>query len=86
MSQLKNLVAMILECCQSPRKHHASVYEKYATGKYKRASAFVEEEVHKGYILPFSSMSSRYTLSLDDNSTSAHYGPYETGIAIPTEG
>lgn len=52
-TQLKPVVAMLLECCRSPQKHHTAVYEKYADRRFKKASTFVEEEVNKGFALPF---------------------------------
>lgn len=52
-AQIKPLVAMILECCRSPQKHHAAVYEKYSDRRFKKASTFVEEELSKGFVLPF---------------------------------
>ncbi|KAK3073917.1 hypothetical protein LTS18_014347, partial [Coniosporium uncinatum] len=48
-SQLRHLVATILECCDNPRKHHAAVYEKYSDKRYKRASVFVEGELSRGF-------------------------------------
>lgn len=52
-AQIKPLVAMLLECCRSPQKHHTAVYDKYADRRFKKASTFVEEEVNKGFVLPF---------------------------------
>lgn len=46
-------MATMLQCCHNPRKHHPAVYDKYNTAKYKRASAFAELEVAKGFTLPF---------------------------------
>ena len=43
---------MIMECCESPQKHHGAVFEKYADRRYKRASTFVETEMSKGFMLP----------------------------------
>ncbi|KIN05064.1 hypothetical protein OIDMADRAFT_101886 [Oidiodendron maius Zn] len=51
-TQLRPLVSMILECCQSPQKHHGAVYEKYTDRRYKRASSFVQTEMSKGFTLP----------------------------------
>lgn len=61
-AQLKPLVAMLLECCRSPQKHHAAVYDKYADRRFKKASTFVEEEVNKGFVLPFSHSVPRLSL------------------------
>jgi G2/mitotic-specific cyclin 3/4 len=53
LSQLQQLITVILECCDNPEKHHAAVYEKYTDKRYKRASIFVEQEIAKGFELPF---------------------------------
>ncbi|KAF1927720.1 G2/mitotic-specific cyclin 3 [Didymella exigua CBS 183.55] len=58
MSQLRQLVSCIMECCDNPQKHHAAVYEKYTDKRYKRASIFVETEIAKGFQLPFASRDS----------------------------
>ncbi|KAF2181934.1 hypothetical protein K469DRAFT_729072 [Zopfia rhizophila CBS 207.26] len=52
LQQLRQLVLVILECCENPQKHHAAVYEKYTDKRYKRASIFVETEISKGFQLP----------------------------------
>lgn len=52
-TQLKSLVGLIFECCRSPLTHHAAVHEKYSDRKYKRASIYVENEIKKGFSLPF---------------------------------
>jgi G2/mitotic-specific cyclin 3/4 len=51
-TQLRPLVSMILECCESPEKHHSAVFEKYSDRRYKRASTFVQGEVTRGFSLP----------------------------------
>ncbi|KAF2199751.1 hypothetical protein GQ43DRAFT_105166 [Delitschia confertaspora ATCC 74209] len=53
LPQLRQLVSVMLECCENPQKHHAAVYEKYADKRYKKASVFVENEISKGFQLPF---------------------------------
>jgi G2/mitotic-specific cyclin 3/4 len=58
LSQLRQLLVTILECCDNPQKHHAAVYEKYTDKRYKRASIFVESELSKGFSLPFMSRDS----------------------------
>ncbi|KAF7674751.1 g2 mitotic-specific cyclin 3 [Alternaria burnsii] len=58
LTQLRQLITVILECCDNPQKHHAAVYEKYTDKRYKRASIFVEAEVSKGFSLPFMSRDS----------------------------
>jgi len=42
---------MMIECCESPQKHHAAVYDKYCDKRYKRASMFVAAEMKKGFRL-----------------------------------
>lgn len=51
-TQVRPLVSMILECCESPYKHHAAVFEKYTDRRYKRASNFVQTEINGGFVLP----------------------------------
>ncbi|RMZ77425.1 hypothetical protein DV738_g4413, partial [Chaetothyriales sp. CBS 135597] len=51
-AQLRPLLRLLLECCENPRKHHAAVFNKYSDKRYKRASAFVEAELHRGFRLP----------------------------------
>ncbi|KIW98116.1 uncharacterized protein Z519_01700 [Cladophialophora bantiana CBS 173.52] len=50
-SQLKPLINLLLECCEDPRKHHNAVFNKYCDKRYKRASAFVETEIQRGFNL-----------------------------------
>ncbi|KAK3070226.1 B-type cyclin [Teratosphaeriaceae sp. CCFEE 6253] len=51
-SQLKQLLATVLECCEEPQKHHSAVFDKYMDKRYKRASTFVAAEIQKGFELP----------------------------------
>ncbi|KAK5698636.1 B-type cyclin [Elasticomyces elasticus] len=51
-SQIKQLLAAVLECCEEPQKHHAAVFDKYMDKRYKRASTFVAGEIQKGFTLP----------------------------------
>lgn len=46
------MLNLLLECCEDPRKHHAAVFNKYCDKRYKRASAFVETEMQRGFRLP----------------------------------
>lgn len=50
-AQLRPLLHGIMECCDNPRHHHLSVYEKYTDKRYKCASTFVEAEILKGFSL-----------------------------------
>ncbi|KAK3378374.1 cyclin-like protein [Podospora didyma] len=52
MDQLRPLLAMLVQCCENPRKHHGAVFDKYAGSRYKNASTFVEGEMGKGFSLP----------------------------------
>lgn len=52
-TQLKPLMATILDCCRIARKHHVAVFEKYSDKRYKRAATFVETQLNKGFVLPF---------------------------------
>lgn len=51
-SQLRQLLAVMVECCEDPQKHHGAVYEKYTDKRYKRASLFVQSEIRRGFQLP----------------------------------
>ncbi|EUC48850.1 hypothetical protein COCMIDRAFT_33717 [Bipolaris oryzae ATCC 44560] len=64
LTQLRQLITVILECCDNPQKHHAAVYEKYTDKRYKRASIFVEAEISKGFSLPLMSRDSQGTQTL----------------------
>ncbi|KAK1754715.1 hypothetical protein QBC47DRAFT_224790 [Echria macrotheca] len=68
MNQLKPLVTMILDCCQDARKHHAAVFEKYASPKYKKASTYVEGEMLKGFKLVLPSYLVRSSQLVEDDS------------------
>ncbi|RCI08607.1 hypothetical protein L249_4888, partial [Ophiocordyceps polyrhachis-furcata BCC 54312] len=51
-SQLKPLVAMLIECCDRPRLHHSAVYEKYKDLRFKEASTLVQRALDAGFTLP----------------------------------
>jgi hypothetical protein len=51
-SQLRQLLAAILECCEDPHKHHSAVYDKYTDKRYKRSSLFVAGKLQAGFRLP----------------------------------
>ncbi|EPE07894.1 g2 mitotic-specific cyclin [Ophiostoma piceae UAMH 11346] len=51
-SQVRPLVCTILQCCRDPTTHHAAVFDKYASNKFKKASSYVEEEVQRGFVVP----------------------------------
>ncbi|KUJ10048.1 uncharacterized protein LY89DRAFT_723858 [Mollisia scopiformis] len=75
-TQLRPLVAMMLECCESPQKHHQAVFDKYSDRRYKRASLFVEVEMSKGFTLPAPVCNMRPSLpSLEDVAANM---PFET--------
>ena len=50
-SQLRPAVQLLLDCCDDPRKHHQAVFNKYCDKRYKRAAAFVETEIKRGFVL-----------------------------------
>jgi len=50
-SQLRPAVQLLLDCCDDPRKHHQAVFNKYCDKRYKRAAAFVETEIQRGFVL-----------------------------------
>ncbi|KAI1206291.1 cyclin-like protein [Annulohypoxylon truncatum] len=52
-TQLKPLMATIMECCYDPSRHHNAIYKKYSTKQFKCASIFVVNMVEKGFELPF---------------------------------
>lgn len=43
------LVALIVECCENPEKHHKAIFDKYTDKRFKRASFFVQNEMKKGF-------------------------------------
>lgn len=51
-SQLRQLLAAILECCEDPQKHHSAVFDKYTDKRYKRASHYVAGKLAAGFRLP----------------------------------
>lgn len=51
-AQLRQLISVIVECCEDAQKHHQAVYEKYADKRFKRASLYVEAEMRNGFVLP----------------------------------
>ncbi|KAI4245672.1 MAG: hypothetical protein LQ352_006529 [Teloschistes flavicans] len=48
-TQLYNLVLLMVDCCEDPRKHHGAIFDKYTDKRYKRASLFAETEMRKGF-------------------------------------
>ncbi|KAL8977964.1 MAG: hypothetical protein Q9205_006341, partial [Flavoplaca limonia] len=48
-TQLYNLVLLMVECCEDPRKHHAAIFDKYMDKRFKRASLFAETEMRRGF-------------------------------------
>ena len=57
-AQLRQLLSVMVECCEDPIKHHAAVYDKYSDKRYKRASMFVQGEMQNGFRLPGSARAS----------------------------
>ncbi|KAI0896027.1 cyclin-like protein [Annulohypoxylon nitens] len=52
-SQLKPIMATIMECCYDGRRHHNSIYRKYSNKQFKCASIYVANMIEKGFELPF---------------------------------
>jgi len=74
-TQLRPLIAMMLECCENPQKHHGAVFDKYSDRRYKRASLFVQSEIGKGFALPSMYLSRPSLPSAED---AIAYMPSET--------
>ncbi|KAF2432763.1 hypothetical protein EJ08DRAFT_647853 [Tothia fuscella] len=51
--QLRPSLELLLQCCQTPRKHHAAVFEKYTEKRYKKASIYTEGQIAGGFQLPY---------------------------------
>ncbi|KAL8754026.1 MAG: hypothetical protein Q9184_005246 [Pyrenodesmia sp. 2 TL-2023] len=68
-TQLYNLILLIVECCEDPRKHHAAIFDKYTDKRYKRASLFSETEMRRGFqIMDINSNSSSgFSTSLEES-------------------
>lgn len=80
---------MILECCQSPKQHHLGVYEKYSDRRFKRSSLFVQEELARGFVLPFYNAIPRLSMcsATDEHSAPIRYRDADNnGLLISTEG
>jgi len=65
-TQIRPVVALLLECCEHPDKHHNAVFEKYSDRKYKRTAVFVQNELQKGFALPRYPSSRPSLMSIDD--------------------
>lgn len=50
--QLQHVMSTMLECCEDAQRHHQAIFEKYSDRRFKRASLYVEAEVHRGFTLP----------------------------------
>jgi len=61
-AQIKPLVAMIFECCHNPKEHHLAIYEKYTDRRFKKSSIYVQDELAKGFRLPFQNAIPRVSL------------------------
>ncbi|KAI0157653.1 hypothetical protein GGR57DRAFT_500603 [Xylariaceae sp. FL1272] len=87
-SQLKPLVSMVLDCCHHARNHHSAVHDKYSDKRYRRASTYVEEEIKKGFTLPYQQRISM-PLSVDfyDEATRVSYTDSQAlKMPIPIQG
>ncbi|KAI0400572.1 hypothetical protein F4802DRAFT_584187 [Xylaria palmicola] len=87
--QLKPLVTMLLDCCRHARKHHSAVFEKYSDKRYRHASTYVEEELMRGYTLPFEPrISMPFSVEFFSNETNhaSYAGSHAMKMPIPTHG
>ncbi|KAJ4167763.1 B-type cyclin [Fusarium falciforme] len=86
-SQLKPLVTMIIECCDQPHLHHATVFTKYTDRRYKEASLMVQAALEAGFTLPHQLHPVRREQSHEayhDSSDDLQYNPH--GHLVPIEG
>ncbi|KAI8714310.1 hypothetical protein NCS52_01150700 [Fusarium sp. LHS14.1] len=86
-SQLKPLVTMIIECCDQPHLHHATVFTKYTDRRYKEASLMVQAALEAGFTLPHQLHSVRREQpheTYHDSSDDLQYNPH--GHLVPIEG
>ncbi|KAI1126068.1 hypothetical protein F5Y10DRAFT_245790 [Nemania abortiva] len=86
--QLKPLVTILLDCCRHARKHHSAVFEKYSDKRYRQASTYVEDEIMRGYTLPFQQrVSMPFSIDFFDETTRASFaGSHSAKMPIPTHG
>ncbi|KAJ3569754.1 hypothetical protein NPX13_g5974 [Xylaria arbuscula] len=95
--QLKPLVTMLLDCCRHARKHHSAIFEKYSDKRYRHASTYVEEEIMRGYTLPFEQrVSMPFSVEFFGTETTrasyagphtdTHAGPHALKLPISTHG
>ncbi|KAI1191448.1 cyclin-like protein [Nemania serpens] len=91
--QLKPLVTMLLDCCRHARKHHSAVFEKYSDKRYRHASTYVEEEIMRGFTLPFEQrVSLAFSVDFFAHETArasyagSHPGSHSMKMPIPTHG
>ncbi|KAJ6438611.1 G2/mitotic-specific cyclin cdc13 [Purpureocillium lavendulum] len=85
--QVKPLVAMMIECCETPRLHHSAVYEKYKDRRFKEASTVVQRALDAGFKLPHHGVPIRASRVRPVNvEQHADRAPYTGGFLVPTEG
>ncbi|KAI1458896.1 cyclin-like protein [Annulohypoxylon moriforme] len=77
-SQLKPLIATIMECCQNGYRHHNAIWKKYSNKSFKGASIFVANEIEKGFELSFQDCAHL----LQKNSM--HDAPWGLTMALPS--
>lgn len=86
--QIKPLVAMLLECCRSPQKHHSAIFDKYCDRRFKKSAIFVQTELANGFVLPFHTAIPRLSMcsTMDDQSAPIRFPPTEnSGVLISAE-
>lgn len=88
---------MLLDCCRHARKHHSAIFEKYSDKRYRHASTYIEEEIMRGYTLPFEPRVSMpfaveffgtetTRASYAGSHTDTHAGPHAIKVPISTHG
>ncbi|KAI1093896.1 cyclin-like protein [Rostrohypoxylon terebratum] len=81
-SQLKPIMATIMECCYDGRRHHNSIYRKYSNKQFKCASIYVANMIEKGFELPFQNCA--YQKNGTDDSRWGFTMPLPTLSTLPT--
>ncbi|KAH8179639.1 G2/mitotic-specific cyclin-4 [Sarocladium implicatum] len=86
-SQLRPVVQVMFECCQSPHLHHKAIFDKYCEKRFKEAAIVVQQEIEDGFTLPRPShrrsTRSQPAFHLD---TTAEMFQSPNQVMVPTEG
>lgn len=86
-SQLRTVVQIMLECCQSPHLHHKAIYDKYCEKRFKEAAFVVQQEIDDGFTLPSTNLR-RSTRTQPPFHVEPHVDAFQTAnqVLVPTEG